>query len=87
LKFESYLIETATTNWLRVPKWFQKGSSLIDLPDGIAMNVQASTGEVELHAKDFEGVYRFIGSFSVQAMLDQENRKTAYVRNKYEFNI
>lgn len=58
---ESYLIQTSTSNWLRVPKWFQKGTCFIDLPNDLALNIDALHGKVELHAKDKEGIYRQIG--------------------------
>ena len=66
---ESYLIQTAASNWIRVPTWFQKATCFIDLPNDLAVNIHAGSGKMFIYSKDMEGVYRQIGALHIQKEL------------------
>lgn len=68
---DSYLVEAVSGRWLRLPANFRKASCVVDLPNGIALNVSATSGRIEIYAKAEDQVYRFSGEMFLET--DQQS--------------
>jgi hypothetical protein len=66
MEMKSYLVETASSRWLRVPSWFQKRTCLVDLPNDLALNIQASNGKIEVYSKNTEGIYTLLETVAIE---------------------
>lgn len=67
MKRDSYLVEAVSGRWLRLPNSFRKASYVVDLPNGIALNVSMSSGRIEIYAEEEDQVYRFSGEMYLEA--------------------
>lgn len=68
---DSYLVEAVSGKWLRLPTSFRKASCVVDLPNGIALNISFASGRIEIYAKAEDQVYRFFGEMVLEA--DQQS--------------
>ncbi|WP_438448830.1 hypothetical protein [Gorillibacterium sp. sgz5001074] len=64
---DSYLVEAVSGRWLRLPNSFRKASYVVDLPNGIALNVSMTSGRIEIYAEEDDQVYRFSGEMYLEA--------------------
>lgn len=64
---DSYLVEAVSGRWLRLPSSFRKASYVVDLPNGIALNVSMTSGRIEIYAKEEDQIYRFSGEMYLEA--------------------
>jgi hypothetical protein len=67
MKRDSYLVEAVSGRWLRLPSNFRKASYVVDLPNGIALNVSMNNGRIEIYAKEEDQIYRFSGEMYLEA--------------------
>lgn len=67
MKRDTYLVEAVSGKWLRLPSSFRKASYVVDLPNGIALNVSLVSGRIEIYAKEEDQVYRFSGEMYLEA--------------------
>lgn len=67
MRRDSYLVEAVSGRWLRLPNSFRKASYVVDLPNGIALNVSMSSGRIEIYAEEEDQVYRFSGEMYLEA--------------------
>ena len=67
MRRDSYLVEAVSGRWLRLPESFRKASYVVDLPNGIALNVSLTSGRIEIYAKEEDQVYRFSGEMYLEA--------------------
>lgn len=68
---ESYLVEAVSGKWLRLPASFRKASCVVDLPNGIALNVSNASGRIEIYAKAEDHIYHYSGEMILET--DQES--------------
>lgn len=67
MKRESFLVEAVSGKWLRLPSSFRKSSCVVDLPNGIALNIDLRSGCIEIYAKSEDQVYQFSGEMYLEA--------------------
>lgn len=64
---DTYLVESVSGKWVRLPANFRKASYVLDLPNGVLLNVHAANGCIELYTKAEDQVYRYSGEIYVEA--------------------
>lgn len=67
MKRDTYLVEAVSGNWLRLPSSFRKAGCVVDLPNGIALNVSWASGRIEIYAKAEDQIYRLSGEMRLEA--------------------
>lgn len=63
---DSYLVEAVSGKWLRLPIGFHKASCVVDLPNGIALNVSKTSGKIEIYAQAEDQIYYFSGEMVLE---------------------
>lgn len=64
---DTFLVESVSGKWVRLPANFRKASYVLDLPNGVLLNVHASNGCIELYTKAENQVYRYSGEMYLEA--------------------
>lgn len=59
MKRDFHLVESVSGEWIKLPDNFRKGSCVVHLPDGIALNIDAKSSCIDIYAKSEDQVYRF----------------------------
>jgi hypothetical protein len=81
---DSYLVEAVSGRWLRLPASFRKASCVVDLPNGIALNVSLSSGRIEIYSKAEDQIYRFSGEMALETVAQAAALYTTKVTYKSE---
>lgn len=80
MRRDSYLVEAVSGRWIRLPNSFRKASYVVDLPNGIALNVSMSSGKIEIYAKEeSDQIYRFSGEMYLEADRQSVNNSTRII--------
>ncbi|MDF2922034.1 MAG: hypothetical protein K0R57_948 [Paenibacillaceae bacterium] len=66
MKRDSYLVEAVSGRWIRLPESFRKASCVVDLPNGIALNVSMKSGRIEIYVQAEDQVYRLSGEMQLE---------------------
>lgn len=81
---ETFLVESVSGKWVRLPSNFRKASYVLELPNGILLNVHASNGCIELYTKAEDQVYRYSGELFLEADPKQPHQTTKIIYDSNE---
>ncbi|WP_216624688.1 hypothetical protein [Paenibacillus foliorum] len=83
---ETQIVETALGQWLRFPKGFRRSSCLVEVSSHISLNIDSKTGKVQVHKKDHDQVYQYLGEVFITAIHNQIHCSTlqAHISDRSE---
>lgn len=73
------LVEAVSGRWHKLPSTFREAAYVVDLPNGILLNVHADNGYIEIYSEADDNIYRFSGEMFLEADLKQESNGTKIV--------
>jgi len=62
---DTQIVETVSGSWLRFPNSFKKFHCLVELPGQFMLNINAKSGNVQVHKKDSNNIYQNIGELFI----------------------
>lgn len=67
----SVLVEAVSGRWHRLPSTFREAAYVLDLPNGILLNVHADSGYIEIYSEADDNLYHFSGEMFLEPDLKQ----------------
>ncbi|CAG7633614.1 hypothetical protein PAESOLCIP111_03483 [Paenibacillus solanacearum] len=62
---DTQIVETVSGSWLRFPNSFKKFHCLVELPGQLLLNINAKSGNVQVHKMDSNNIYQSIGELFI----------------------